>query len=147
MARAARSTWRMLPDTEGRYRTEVANLCQRLQCEDSRSTGDLAIDVRYLGRQLGDIVNAEKARQIGADFIDKNSESLSLDILNFLYRRLGFGNFVFKDPSGTPLMEARNLQEFEEMFRIVPDTALEYHGSRNSFSTWLTVNQPSPSRR
>jgi len=87
--------------------------------------------------QSHDIVNAEKARQIGADFIDKNSESLSLDILNFLYRRLGFGNFVFKDPNGTPLMEARNLLEFEEMFRIVPDTALEYHGSRNSFSTWL----------
>ncbi len=87
--------------------------------------------------QSHDIVNAEKARQIGADFIDKNSESLSLDILNFLYRRLGFGNFVFKDQNGTPLMEARNLQEFEEMFRIVPDAALEYHGSRNSFSTWL----------
>ncbi|HPT30858.1 MAG TPA: pyruvate, phosphate dikinase, partial [Prolixibacteraceae bacterium] len=87
--------------------------------------------------QSHDIHNAEMARQIGADFIDKNSESLSLDILNFLYRRLGFGNFVFKDSTGTPLMEARNLQEFEEMFRIVPDSALEYHGSRNSFSTWL----------
>ncbi len=87
--------------------------------------------------QSHDIVNAEKARQIGADFIDKNSEALSLDILNFLYRRLGFGNFVFKDKAGNPIMEARNLQEFEEMFRIIPDEALEYHGSRNSFSTWL----------
>ncbi len=87
--------------------------------------------------QSHDIANAEKARQIGADFIDKNSESLSLDILNFLYRRLGFGNFVFKDQDGTPLMEARNLQEFEEMFRIIPGSALQYHGSRNSFSTWL----------
>ncbi len=87
--------------------------------------------------QSHDITNAEKARKIGADFINKNSESLSLDILNFLYRRLGFGNFVFKDEHGNPLMEARNLQEFEEMFRIVPDAALEYHGSRNSFSTWL----------
>jgi len=87
--------------------------------------------------QSHDIANAEKARQIGADFIDKNSESLSLDILNFLFRRLGFGNFVFKDQHGNPLMEARNLQEFEEMFKIIPDVALEYHGSRNSFSTWL----------
>jgi hypothetical protein len=87
--------------------------------------------------QSHDIVNAEKAKQMGADFIDKNSESLSLDILNFLYRRLGFGNFVFKNHDGIPLMEARNLQEFEDMFRIVPDAALEYHASRNSFSTWL----------
>ncbi len=87
--------------------------------------------------QSHDIVNAERARQVGADFIDKNSDSLALDVLNFLYRRLGFGNFVFKDLAGTPLMEARNLLEFEEMFRIIPDTALEYHGRRNSFSTWL----------
>lgn len=87
--------------------------------------------------QSHDISNAERAHMVGADFIDKNSDSLALDILNFLYRRLGFGNFVFKDMDGTPLMEARNLQEFEEMFRIIPDSALEYHGRRNSFSTWL----------
>lgn len=87
--------------------------------------------------QSHDISNAEKARLIGADFIDKNSENLSLDILNFLYRRLGFGSFVFKDKQGNPLMEAHSLQEFEEMFRIVPGEALEYHGSRNEFSTWL----------
>lgn len=87
--------------------------------------------------QSHDIGNAEKAHEVGADFIDKNSDSLALDILNFLYRRLGFGNFVFKDMDGTPLMEARNLQEFEEMFRIIPDSALEYHARRNSFSTWL----------
>jgi CheY-like chemotaxis protein len=87
--------------------------------------------------QSHDISNAERAHSVGADFIDKNSDSLALDILNFLYRRLGFGSFVFKDLDGTPLMEAHNLQEFEEMFRIVPDSALEYHGRRNSFSTWL----------
>lgn len=87
--------------------------------------------------QSHDISNAQRAHQVGADFIDKNSDSLALDILNFLYRRLGFGNFVFKDLDGTPLMEARNLQEFEEMFKIIPDSALEYHGRRNSFSTWL----------
>ncbi len=87
--------------------------------------------------QSHDISNAGRAHLMGADFIDKNSDSLALDILNFLYRRLGFGSFVFKDLDGNPLKEAHNLQEFEEMFRIIPDSALEYHGRRNSFSTWL----------
>lgn len=87
--------------------------------------------------QSHDICNAERAHIVGADFIDKNSDSLAMDVLNFLYRRLGFGSFVFKDLDGNPLMEARNLQEFEDMFRIIPDAALEYHGRRNSFSTWL----------
>ncbi|MGQ8335071.1 PEP/pyruvate-binding domain-containing protein [Sunxiuqinia sp. A32] len=87
--------------------------------------------------QSHDVNNAARAREIGAEFIDKNSESLSLDIHNFIYKRLGFGSFVFKDRDGNPLMVARNQQEFQEMFKVVPDDALAYHGQRNSFSTWL----------
>ncbi|WP_167612993.1 PEP/pyruvate-binding domain-containing protein [Maribellus sediminis] len=87
--------------------------------------------------QSHDITNAQRAKEIGADFINKNSESLSMDILNFLYRRLGFGNFVFKGMDGLPISEARNLSEFQEKLRVIPAGALQYHGSRNSFSTWL----------
>ncbi len=87
--------------------------------------------------QSHDITNASRAKSVGADFINKNSESLSMDILNFLYRRLGFGNFVFKGQDGKPLGEAQNLEKFQKMFREIPADALMYHGSRNSFSTWL----------
>ncbi len=87
--------------------------------------------------QSHDITNAERAKEVDADFINKNSESLSMDILNFLYRRLGFGNFVFKGQDGKPLGEAQNLEKFQKMFREIPSEALLYHGSRNSFSTWL----------
>jgi len=87
--------------------------------------------------QSHDVSNAERARAVGADFINKNSESLSMDILNFLYRRLGFGNFVFKGRDGKPLGEAENLQKFQHMFQEIPADALLYHGKRNSFSMWL----------
>ncbi len=87
--------------------------------------------------QSHDISNAERAKAVGADFINKNSESLSMDILNFLYRRLGFGNFIFKGLDGKPLAEAENLQQFQEKFSTVPAEAMLYHGKRNSFSTWL----------
>jgi len=87
--------------------------------------------------QSHDVRNAFRAEEIDADFINKNSESLSLDIHNFIHKRLGFGNFVFKDAKGNPIMVAHNLQEFQEIFRVIPDEALSYHGKRNSFSTWL----------
>uniref|UniRef100_UPI0032177A54 PEP/pyruvate-binding domain-containing protein n=1 Tax=uncultured Draconibacterium sp. TaxID=1573823 RepID=UPI0032177A54 len=87
--------------------------------------------------QSHDIANAQRAKSVGADFINKNSESLSMDILNFLYRRLGFGNFVFKGLDGLPITEAVNINEFQEKLKVVPAGALQYHGSRNSFSTWL----------
>ena len=87
--------------------------------------------------QSHDIRNAARALEIGAEFINKNSESLSMDIHNFIYKRLGFGSFVFKDEDGKPIMVAQNLQEFQEMFKVIPPEALAYHGKRNSFSTWL----------
>ncbi|MBW8327441.1 MAG: pyruvate, phosphate dikinase [Prolixibacteraceae bacterium] len=87
--------------------------------------------------QSHDVNNAQRALNVGADFINKNSESLALDIHNYIYKRLGFGNFVFKDTDGNPIMIAHNMAEFQEMFRIVPESALAYHGQRNSFSTWL----------
>ncbi|MBN1822352.1 MAG: pyruvate, phosphate dikinase [Prolixibacteraceae bacterium] len=87
--------------------------------------------------QSHDISNAQRAREIKAEFINKNSESLSQDIFHFMFKRLGFGNFVFKDSSGTPVMEASNLKEFQEKFKLIPDSVVEYHSRRNSFSTWL----------
>ena len=45
--------------------------------------------------QSHDITNAERAKRVGADFINKNSESLSMDILNFLYQAFGIWQFCF----------------------------------------------------
>ncbi len=87
--------------------------------------------------QSRDISNAGRAREIQADFINKNSENLSMDILNFVHRQLGFGNFVFKGTDGKPITEAGNLREFREKFREIPADSLLYHARRNSFSTWL----------
>lgn len=116
----------------------------RNEVEDEESGVDL---LRYVNSTLKfpvpvllqshDVNNAQRAIDVGADFINKNSESLALDIHNYIYKRLGFGNFVFKDIDGNPIMIAHNMAEFQEMFRIVPETALAYHGQRNSFSTWL----------
>ena len=115
---------------------------------DGREDGDAGIELLKFTKstlkysiplllQSQEISNASRARLIGADFINKNSESLSMDILNFLYRRLGFGNFIFKGMDGKPITEAENLTEFQEKFREIPAEALLYHGKRNSFSTWL----------
>ncbi|HDR51030.1 MAG TPA: pyruvate, phosphate dikinase [Mariniphaga anaerophila] len=116
--------------------------------KDGKEDGDAGIELlKYAKETLShpipvmlqsqEINNANRAKEIDADFINKNSESLSMDILNFLYRRLGFGNFVFKGMDGKPITEASNLNEFQKKFRDIPAEALLYHGKRNSFSTWL----------
>jgi len=87
--------------------------------------------------QSHDIQNAQKAKEIGADFINKNSDSLSKDIRSFIHRRLGFGNFEFQTPDGTKIAEASSLHEFQELMKKVPIESIIYHGRENAFSTWL----------
>ncbi len=87
--------------------------------------------------QSSDPSNAKKAEAEHADFIDKNSEGLSLEIYNFIHQKLGFGNFQFTNSRGLQVAVAHNLKEFEECIREIPAESLIYHGKRNGLSTWL----------
>jgi len=87
--------------------------------------------------QSSDPKNAKKAADIDSDFIDKNSESLSQDISDFIHRKLGFGNFVFKNSRGIQVSVARNLKEFHKSLKKISAESLLYHAKRNGISTWL----------
>ncbi len=87
--------------------------------------------------QSSEPMNYKKAEMVGADFIDKNSDSLSMDIHNFIYEKLGFGNFVFRNEKGEVFAEAANMKEFIKCIKEVPDDSLLYHARRNGISTWL----------
>ncbi len=89
--------------------------------------------------QSSEVVNALKATELNAHFVNKNSDTLVADVTNFLIENLGFGSFIFRNPSGTKIAEARTVEEFEEKLQTVPDESLVYHASRNGLSTWLMV--------
>ena len=101
--------------------------------------------IRYVHSKVGipvllqssDPANAQRAAEEKADFIDKNSDGLSLDIYNFIHQKLGFGNFLFTNSRGLQVAVAHNLKEFEECIRVIPAESLIYHGKRNGLSTWL----------
>ncbi|MBN1829771.1 MAG: phosphoenolpyruvate synthase/pyruvate phosphate dikinase [Deltaproteobacteria bacterium] len=81
--------------------------------------------------------NSEKAREISASFVDKNSPHLFSEINDFFLNHLGFGDFVFRKPDGKEIARARNLKELEEKVSGLPDSILMYHAERNHFSTWI----------
>ena len=87
--------------------------------------------------QSSDPSNADKARSVGADFIDKNSETLSQDISDFIHLKLGFGDFIFKNSRGRKIATAHNLKEFYNCIKEVEAESLLYHAKRNGISTWL----------
>ncbi len=81
----------------------------------------------------------ERARELGAAFADKNSESLEHELTNFLNNSLGFGPFRFQMPDGAPVAEARDIDELMGLLEEVPGECLVYHAGRNDLSTWLTA--------
>ncbi|MBN1926854.1 MAG: pyruvate, phosphate dikinase [Prolixibacteraceae bacterium] len=87
--------------------------------------------------QSHEVANAKRAKEIGAEFINKNSDSLSKDIRNFIHKKLGFGNFEFLMPDGRKVAEAHSLHEFQELMKKIPIESLIFHGHDNAFSTWL----------
>jgi CheY-like chemotaxis protein len=87
--------------------------------------------------QSSDPNNADKAKQLNASYIDKNSENLSKELTDFVFSNLGFGDFVFRDHKGQPIGRARSMEEFKDLLFTVPDESLVYHANRNQFSGWL----------
>jgi len=79
----------------------------------------------------------EKAFAVGASFIDKNSESLEMELASFLQTNLGFGNFIFRLPDGKEITRARNMNEFVQKLNEIPIESLLYHAEHNHFSAWL----------
>lgn len=81
--------------------------------------------------------NAERAKALQAEFINKNSLTLSQDIKKFIKGQLGFGDFIFRNAEGIPLDKATSISEFKQKLLSIPDESLAYHSIRNGISTWL----------
>ena len=93
-------------------------------------------DIPFL-LQSSEEKNLKPAKQLGICFINKNKEDYTVKIKNFILSSFGFGDFVFKTPEGKEIARAKNLSEFINMLKIIPEDSLSFHASRNHFSIWL----------
>lgn len=81
--------------------------------------------------------NAQKAYELKASFINKNSETLLVEFKSFITHYLGFGNFIYRDKEGGQIAVARSLKEFEDLLKTIPEESLLYHARKDHFSLWL----------
>ena len=80
---------------------------------------------------------SEVAKSLGVGFLRKYSKTLMLQLTDYIRDEFGFGDFVFRDASGTEYGRAANLKELENIIRAVPDAILLYNTSRNRLSKWF----------
>ncbi|HTY00813.1 MAG TPA: PEP/pyruvate-binding domain-containing protein [Bacteroidota bacterium] len=80
---------------------------------------------------------AGRAKEIDADFLVKTSPRLLHELRQFMLERFGFGDFVFRMPTGEEVGRARDLSGLAEQLRIVPGESILFHARQNHFSNWL----------
>lgn len=79
----------------------------------------------------------EVAQLHQVQFVNKGSSRLLQQIRDFLRDYLGFGPFIFRMPDGREIRRAKDVQALATCIAEVPGASVEYHASRNHFSTWL----------
>ncbi|MGL4994180.1 MAG: PEP/pyruvate-binding domain-containing protein [Bacteroidales bacterium] len=88
--------------------------------------------------QSAEVENRQLAEAINADFLDKGSQKLAIDLREIIGRTFGFGDFVLQDPgTGKEIMRLANLKDFQNNILSFPEDSFVYHASRNHFSRWL----------
>lgn len=80
---------------------------------------------------------AAKAEELGVGFLKKYSRTLFIRLGEYMKAEFGFGDFVFKDSSGTEYGRASSLKELKQIIGNIPDKVLMSNTSRNMFSKWL----------
>ena len=82
--------------------------------------------------------NEVYAKDLNADFIDKNSQTFPQDVRNKIKEKFGFGDFIILDPKTKhEILRIKNLKELQNTIQKIPDDALYYHLSLNHFSRFF----------
>ena len=85
-----------------------------------------------------EIANRQKAETEGFHFIDKNSTKLNVDLHKLIEEHMGFGDFIFRDPTTKQeVARVSSLKELQDNIFKIPRDSMLYHVSRNHMSRWL----------
>ena len=84
--------------------------------------------------------NRQRAEAEGFKFVDKNSKKMSLDLKHLLEEHMGFGDFIFRDPTTKEeVCRVSSLKELQVNIFKIPRDSMLYHISRNHVSRWLSA--------
>ncbi len=88
--------------------------------------------------QSAELKNKEIAEEKDALFLYKHSNTLRLDMEDYLVKSVLFGKFVFRDPeNNAPIVSIKNLKQLQDRLKNIPVSSLVYHAKKNHFSKWL----------
>lgn len=79
-----------------------------------------------------------EAQKLGVGFVLKNSKTLTHDLIEYIEREFGFGDFVIVDPdTKEEIVRAKDLYELEKVIPLIPEKLLLGYLNKNYMSKWL----------
>lgn len=88
--------------------------------------------------QSSDKNNEAKALELKGKFLWKHSETIELEIKNYITKYFSFGDFEFWDPKQHKVLATvKDLNGFQKALTIVTKEAITYHAIRSEYSKWL----------
>ena len=88
--------------------------------------------------QSAEVTNKNFAESCGAQFIDKNSKKMNIDLREAVSENFGFGDFIFRNPNTMEeVVRVHNLKELQNVIFSIPAESLLHHITRNHISRWL----------
>jgi len=113
--------------------TDQSN-CKGLKFIEEIRNSDISIPIII---NSSEDIYQQRAFDLDALFINKNSEALLQDINSFVNHQYGFSSFIYKTSKGKKIATADSLKEFEHILHTIPDDSLIYHGKKFHYSSWL----------
>jgi CheY-like chemotaxis protein len=77
------------------------------------------------------------ARSLGARCLNKHESNMRAVLERFVLEDIGFGDFVFRLPTGQEVRRAANMWEMEQALDTLPEDSLVFHSERNDLSHWF----------
>ncbi|MBJ2173479.1 phosphoenolpyruvate synthase [Aureibaculum sp. A20] len=88
--------------------------------------------------ESSDIENEKIALELKGKFLWKHSETIELELKNYITKYFSFGDFEFWDPEQhLVLMTVKDLNAFQNALAIVTKESMTYHAIRSEYSKWL----------
>ncbi len=88
--------------------------------------------------QSSDLKNESQTLDLNARFLHKQSETLGLELKNYITKYFSFGDFEFWNPKTKRIVrKAKDLKRFQKSLSRVTLDSIVFHAKRNDFSKWL----------
>lgn len=144
------NTWEEAEKYYSEFQTNVLGIISDIRFPRKKKlVADCGIDfIRWVRKQdpsmpillqSTDLTHSEKAKEVNAHFLHKESPTLLQELREFILKNFGFGNFEFQTPDGKIVAECTNIYELRETIKTAPAKALKFHAASNHFSNWLAA--------